>query len=85
MDKTKYLRAFEQGMVVGARQFVSRTATLLGYACSTVSRVYENGHPNGHPANLTQLWEASESTWACIPVRMLSTPCSPCPDILRLF
>ena len=24
--------------------------------------------PNGHPANLTQLWEALESTWASIPV-----------------
>uniref|UniRef100_A0A8L0DNZ2 Ig-like domain-containing protein n=1 Tax=Oncorhynchus mykiss TaxID=8022 RepID=A0A8L0DNZ2_ONCMY len=24
--------------------------------------------PNGHPANLTKLWEALESTWASIPV-----------------
>ena len=24
--------------------------------------------PKGHPANLTQLWEALESTWASIPV-----------------
>jgi hypothetical protein len=23
--------------------------------------------PKGHPANLTQLWEALESTWASIP------------------
>ena len=24
--------------------------------------------PKGHPANLTQLWETLESTWASIPV-----------------
>jgi hypothetical protein len=24
--------------------------------------------PKGHPANLTQLWEALKSTWASIPV-----------------
>jgi hypothetical protein len=30
--------------------------------------------PKGHPANLTQLWEALESTWASIPVEWL-TPC----------
>ena len=41
---TKYLSAFERGMVVGARCTglnVSRTATLLGFLCSTVSRVYQ--------------------------------------------
>ena len=26
--------------------------------------------PKGHPANLTQLWEALESTWASIPVEL---------------
>ena len=30
--------------------------------------------PKGHPANLTQLWEALGSTWASIPVEYL-TPC----------
>jgi hypothetical protein len=44
MGKTKYLNAFEQGMVVGARHTglsVSRNATLLGFSRSTVFRVYE--------------------------------------------
>ncbi len=44
MGKTKDLSAFERGMVVGARRAglsVSRTATLLGFSCSTVSRVYQ--------------------------------------------
>ncbi|KAM9489943.1 E3 ubiquitin-protein ligase TRIM47-like isoform 1-T1 [Salvelinus alpinus] len=27
----------------------------------------QNGPPKGHPANLTQLWEALESTWTSIP------------------
>ena len=35
--------------------------------------------PKGHPANLTQLWEALESIWASIPVECF------CPDELRLF
>ena len=44
MGKTKDLSAFERGMVVGARcagLSVSRTATLLGFSRSTVSRVYQ--------------------------------------------
>jgi hypothetical protein len=60
MGKTKYLSAFEWGMVVGARYTgfsVSRTAMLLGFSGSTVLRQV------GHPTNLTQLWEALESTW----------------------
>jgi predicted transcriptional regulator len=43
MGKTKYLSAFELGMVVGARHTglsVLRTAMLLGFSRSTVSRVY---------------------------------------------
>ena len=38
----KYLSAFERGMVVGARRTglsVSRTATLLGFSRSIVSRL----------------------------------------------
>ena len=41
MGKTKYLSAFERGMVVGAKRnglSVSRTAALLGFSYSTVSR-----------------------------------------------
>jgi hypothetical protein len=44
MHKTKYLSAFERGMVEGARRTglsVSRTATLLGFSHSTVSCVYQ--------------------------------------------
>ena len=44
MGKTKYVSACEQDMVVGARRtglIVSRTATLLGFSHSTVSRVYQ--------------------------------------------
>jgi hypothetical protein len=45
--------AFERGMVVDARH----------------TDLYQNDPPpKGHPANLTQLWEALESTWASIPV-----------------
>ena len=32
---------------------------------------FKNGPPPiGHPASLTQLWEALESTWASIPVEL---------------
>ena len=44
MSKTKYLSAFEWGMVVGARSTglsMSRTANLLGFSHSRVSRVYQ--------------------------------------------
>jgi hypothetical protein len=44
MFKTKDVSTFEQGTVVGARCTglnVSRTATLLGFSRSTVSRVYQ--------------------------------------------
>ena len=63
--------AYEQGMVVARRTglSVSRTATLLCFSDSTVSCVSRMVHlPNGHPANLTQLQGALESTWASNPV-----------------
>jgi predicted alpha/beta hydrolase len=44
MGKTKYVSAFELGMVVGPKHTylsVSRTAKLLGFSHSTVSRVYQ--------------------------------------------
>ena len=43
-QQTKYLSAFEWDMVVGARRTglcVSRTAKLLGFSRSTVSRLYQ--------------------------------------------
>jgi predicted transcriptional regulator len=55
-------------MLVGASTGlnVSRTATLLGFSRSTVSRVYQEwSTTQGHPDNLTQLCEAlkSASLW----------------------
>ena len=48
---------------------VSRTTMQLGFSHSIVSRVYQEcPPPKGHHANLTQMWEALESTWARIPV-----------------
>ena len=80
MGKTKYLSAFERGMVVGARctgLSVSRTATQLFKKNAQQFPVcIKNGPPpKGRPANLTQLWEALESTHASVPVERLSTPC----------
>ena len=51
-----------------AHRFVSRTATLLFFLYPQQFPVcIKNGPPpNGHPANLTQLWEALESTWDSI-------------------
>ena len=58
-------------MVVCARSTglsVSRTATLLGFHTQQFPVCIENGPPpKGHPANLTQLWEALETTCASIP------------------
>ena len=71
MVKTKYLSAFERGMVVDARH----TSLCQELQCCWVFHAQllpvsiKNGSPpKGHPANLTQLWEALESTWASIPV-----------------
>ena len=59
MDKTKYVNAFERGIVVGAYHTglsVSRTATLLGFHAQRFTVCIENDPPpKGHPANLTQL------------------------------
>jgi hypothetical protein len=75
MGKTKYCSAFERGMVVGARHTglsVSRTATLLGFSLSNIPCVYQEWSTSKrHPANMTQLWEALESTWASITVEHL--------------
>jgi hypothetical protein len=65
------LSAFERGMVVSARrtgvcQELQRCCVFHTQQCPVCIK---NGPPpKGHPANLTQLWEALESTWASIPV-----------------
>ena len=71
MGKTKYLSAFECGMIVGAR----RTGL-----CQELQRCWvfhiqrfpvciENSPPpKGHQANLIKQSEALESAWATIPV-----------------
>ena len=71
MGKTKDWSAFEWGMVVGAR----RTVLCQELQCCWVFHTQQfpvciiNGPPpKGHPANLTQLWDALESTWASITV-----------------
>ena len=54
MGKTKDVSAFERGMVVGARRSglsVSRTATLLGFSCSTISCVYQEWPTTQRPSS----------------------------------
>jgi hypothetical protein len=71
MGKTKYLIAFEQGMVVGARRtsLCQELQRCWGFHALQFPVCIKNGpSPKGHPSNLTQLWEALESTWASIPV-----------------
>jgi hypothetical protein len=74
LGKTKDLSAFERGMVVSAR----RTSLCRELHCYWVSHAQQfpvcitNGPPpKEHPANLTQLWEALESTWDSIQVEHL--------------
>ncbi len=45
MGKKVDLSDFERGMVVGARRAglsISKTADLLGFSCTTISRVYSS-------------------------------------------
>ena len=64
VGKKKCLSAIEWDMVVGA----NRTGLCQELQHSWVFHMcIKNGSPpNGHPANLTQLWEALESTWDSI-------------------
>ena len=73
-----FLRAFDRGMVVGARC----TGLYQELQCCWAFRAQQfplcinnDPPPKGHPAKLTKLWEALESTWASIPVERFSTPC----------
>ena len=88
MGKTKYLSAFEWGMVVGARRTnwsVSRTATLLSILRSTVMRVYQEWSATQRPSIQLDTTVGSIGVEMGQPCGMLSTPCSLCPDELRLF
>ena len=73
MGKTKYLSAFERGMVVGVRctSLCQELQRCWVFHAQQLPVCIKNGPPpKGHPANLTQLWEALESTWASIPVEL---------------
>ena len=76
MGKTKDLSAFEQGMLLGARFECVKNCNPAGFLHAHQLPVcIKNGPPpKGHPDNLTQLWEALESTWASIPVEHFG-PC----------
>jgi hypothetical protein len=69
MGKTKYLSAFEWGIVVGARciGLSQELQHCWDFHAQQFPVCIKNGPPpEGYPANLTQLWEALESTWASI-------------------
>jgi hypothetical protein len=71
MGKTKYLSVFERGKVVSARQtsLCQELQRNWVFHAQMFPVCIKNGPPpKGHPANLTQLWEALESTWTSIPV-----------------
>jgi hypothetical protein len=89
LGKTKYLSAFEWGMVVGARGTglsVSRTATLLDFWCSTFSRLYQDWSSTQRTSSQLDTTVGSIGVnMGQHPCGMLSTPSSPCSDELRLF
>ena len=89
MGKTEYLSAFEWGVVVGPR-LTSLCQELqlcwVFHAQQFPVCIKNSPPPNVYPVNLTQLWEALESTWASILVERFrhlveSTPTAE----LRLF
>ena len=74
MCKTKDFSAFERGMVVGARRtsLCQELQRCWGFHAQQFPAGIKKGPPpKGHPANMTQLWEALESTWASFPVECL--------------
>ena len=66
--KTKYLSAFVWGMVVGDRSVKNCNSAGFFHAQQFPLCIKNGPPPKGYPANLTQLWEALESTWASTPV-----------------
>ena len=83
MGKTKYLSAFERGMVVGARctgLSVSRTATLVGFLPSTVSRVDQEWSSTQRTSSLLDTTVGNIGVnMGQRPYGMLSTPCNSMP------
>ena len=79
MGKTKDLSAFEWGIVVGPRRTglsVSRTATLLGFSRSTVSRVYQGRSSTQRTSSQLDTTVGSIGVnMGQHPCGMLSTPC----------
>ena len=64
-ERQKYLSAFEQGMVVGARGLCQDLLHCWVFHAQQFTMCIKNGPPpKGHPANMTQLWKALMSTWA---------------------
>jgi hypothetical protein len=87
MGKTKKIGVPLNG-VVGARHtgLCQELQCCCFFCTQQFSACMKNGPPpKGHPANLTQLWKALESTWVSIPVQRFLTLWSPCPDELTLF
>ena len=66
MGKTKHWSAFEQGLVVGTKHtgLCQELQRCWVFHFQQFPVCIKNGPPpKGHPANLTQLWEALEATW----------------------
>ena len=90
--KRESLSAFERGLVVGARR-TGLCQELQGcwvFHSQHFPMYIKNGPPpKGHPANLTQLCEALESTWASIGINMGQHPCvtlmTTCQNVLLIF
>jgi hypothetical protein len=76
MSKTKELSAFERCMVVGAgcTGLCQELQRWWVFHAQQFPVCIKNGPPpKGNPANLTQLCEALESTWASVPVECFAT------------
>jgi hypothetical protein len=68
--KTKYLSVFELGGRCQAHWFECvKNCNAAGlFMLNSILCIKNGSPPKGHPATLTQLWEALESTWASIHV-----------------
>jgi hypothetical protein len=88
MGKPEHGSAFERGIVVGARRtgLCQELQRCWVFHTQQLPVCIKNGPPpKGHPANLTQLWEALESTWTSIPVERFQHHVESMPRRIRLF